>query len=452
MYKSQESYLIRLVFFFLTLLSTPILHATESIEFKNFNQKIKLIKKGEFYHLENSELKVTLSNDLIVKTSKKLGKKGIKNLHKNIVNVKQLYTGSKFNYYSASLKQGTITSKLIKKINRKKGVKLVQPDVLQIKNKAHENHVKKQTGKHAKSRKLRKSTRLAKILPRYLKFIGVKELWKTHKGKGVKVAIIDDGVELQHPDLKHVKQVFSYDAQTQTLLSSPQLNIDTHGTEIAGVIFAAHDNKGIDGIAPEAEIIAIRQPDTWTSKTILSFQLAQLSGADIINCSWNSQWLMQPIKDIIDDLSINGRGGKGTAVVIAAGNDAKEILANSTEASIQSAIVVAASTYFSNRKLKFSNFGQSIDLSVFGRKVSTTILNGKYGEFSGTSLSAAIVSGTSALLLSQNPDLSLSELQNALIKMTRKIKKNKKNKNNSKRKNMRKKNKNDVLGLPVKQS
>lgn len=386
--------------------------ASETIKFKQFKEVVTLINKGDHYEVEKTGQKVNLSNRLIVKATRKVNNKRIVKADKSIVKAQELYVGKKFRYFALHIEDGKISSNLIRNILRKKGIEHVQPDMLQIRQSAH-------GGGHT-HKKITKEQRIARALPRYLKALGVKKLWKQTTGSGTRIAVIDDGFDLDHPDLKHVKSVFAYDAQTQQLNADPQLTIDSHGTKVAGIVFAAHNEKGVDGIAPNAELIAIRQPETWTSNTLLSFNIARSNNADIINCSWNSHWLLEPMVDIINDLSTYGRDGKGTAVIFAAGNDGKLIEKNSIEASIDSAIVVASSNFLGNKPLKTSNYGDSIDLLVYGQVAKTTLPGGKYGPFSGTSLASAIISGVSSLLLSENPQLTLNELQDKLSEMTTK--------------------------------
>jgi len=250
----------------------------------------------------------------------------------------------------------------------------------------------------------------------YIAMLNLEERWKTTKGKGVKVAIIDDGFNLKHEDLKHLNPIFSYDVDIATSVSTPNYHTDSHGTKVVGIIFAAHNKIGIDGIAPEADLIAIRQPDTWVSNTLLGFQLAKLAGADIINCSWHSHWLLQPIQEVVDELALHGRKGKGIAVVFAAGNEGEKIVAKSIESSIESAIVVGAHSDKYER-LRSSNYGDYVDIEFYGARAQTTLASGKYGNFSATSLAASIVSGLSALVLSQNPDLTTDELVAELKKL-----------------------------------
>ena len=152
-------------------------------------------------------------------------------------------------------------------------------------------------------------------------------------------------------------------------------------------------------------------------KMLLALQLANLAGADIINCSWNSHWLLEPIADAINTLSLHGRQGKGTAVIIAAGNESQLIAPHTTEASLNSPLVVAASDEHLKR-LAISNYGASVDLLVYGAPIRTPSTHEGYVLFSGTSSATAITSGFAALILSQQPNLTLAQLEHQLKALT----------------------------------
>ncbi|MBU2870609.1 S8 family serine peptidase [Colwellia sp. E2M01] len=235
--------------------------------------------------------------------------------------------------------------------------------------------------------------------------ISTKELVKHYKhkmlqhdnfGEGVNIAIIDDGFNLNHEDLISTQVIFSYDANLKRLTSKPQDKLDTHGTKVAGIIFAKHNNIGINGIAPHANLIAIRQTINLTSDTILALTVAAKAGADIINCSWNSPLLLEPIYDVIKHLSSN------VAIVYAAGNQHQEIKPYSIEASIEEVITVGATQ-------SYSNYGDLVDFFISGN-LETTLKNGGYGNFNGTSAAAPVISGLLALQLSNNKHKSISSI------------------------------------------
>lgn len=372
----------------------------ENIKFSNFSKSVILEKTDLGYLVQGTGLTVQLSSKLIIKTSIDVSKQQVSLFNEQIKNVVDVFSGVKSNYYVIDIIDQSKLKKVLLELQQHKRVINVQPDILQSVNKSV-----------IESKEV--------VNAAYLSKLNIPLLWKRALGEGVKVAIIDDGFNLEHPDFEDLNNVFSYDVSKRQLSSKPILTIDRHGTMVAGIIFSAHNDIGINGIAPKSELIAIRQPSTWTSNTLLSFQLAKLSDASIINCSWHSRLLLESISDIVDELAHFGRQGKGIAVIISAGNQGKKILTNDTESSIQSAIVVGAVNH-KGLKTAFSNYGRSVDLWVFGGKTKTTLKSGLYGSFSGTSLSASIVSGLAALLLSAQPELTLTQLVREIELITNK--------------------------------
>src|SRR5690606_6075268 len=97
--------------------------------------------------------------------------------------------------------------------------------------------------------------------------------------KPVRLAIIDDGFNFKHPEFSAINLVFEYDADQKTSSASPKGELDQHGTLVAGLIVATADKKGIDGLAPDVELIAIRQASSWTSDMVLAFSVARMMRA-----------------------------------------------------------------------------------------------------------------------------------------------------------------------------
>ncbi|MCU4676764.1 S8 family serine peptidase [Catenovulum sp. 2E275] len=296
-----------------------ISYATEKISFLNLNTSVELLKQNESYFVESSNLIVNISNRLIIKTETHLQLAEqiyIKNI---VTRVWQAYQGESFNYYVAELKDGISIDSEIKQLSQINGILLVQPDILQhrVKTEASKQHYLPN-----------KQTLFDQVYFEHLDKLD---------GKNINIGIIDDGFDLTDADFKQTQIVFEYDVQNQSLSARPKNKLDYHGTKVAKIIFGK--NNSFNGLAPLANFIAIRQPTTWTSNTLLAFQVAKLNRADIINCSWHSRMLLEPIKDVVDDLAVNGRSGKGTAVVFSAGNQGVKITKNIYEASINLAKV-----------------------------------------------------------------------------------------------------------------
>ncbi|WP_163938551.1 S8 family serine peptidase [Paraferrimonas sp. SM1919] len=227
----------------------------------------------------------------------------------------------------------------------------------------------------------------------------------SNKGEGINVAIIDDGFALKGGPLSHLKPIFSYDIETRQLNSEPKLKNDTHGTKIAQLFF----NPKF-GLLPQANLIAIRQVNSWTADTLLALHLAHIAKADVINCAWNSAWLSQYTQLALDYLSHSGRGGKGLAIVFAAGNQGGYIAANSIEASINSAIVVGALNG-QQQIHRRSNYGPTVDVYVQQwHPIQTTPK-----PLSGTSLTSSLITAVIAQKLSKQPNLTAKELSTSLI-------------------------------------
>lgn len=203
----------------------------------------------------------------------------------------------------------------------------------------------------------------------------------------VRVAIIDDGFDFSHPELKDVTVLLEYDPDEQRIVASPKKIIDYHGTLVAGVIAAKHDDIGVDGYAPSSEIIAIRQVSTWSSSLILAFHVAKLMKADIVNCSWIMPFLSDITSMVIDDLAM---APNKPIIVVSAGNNSVLACEGNRLAELDSVVVVGAKN--ANGSIAaFSNYGECVDVyAPFG--VQSTAVNG-YAQFGGTSSSAAIVTG-----------------------------------------------------------
>ena len=374
------------------LLGLSSLSYAETLTFRNFEREVQLIPQQDHFIVAGTGQAVRLANRLIVQASPALSRVELTQKHKAIARVTSLFTSKDSQYFAVELAADEKLTDVLKILSSQNDILLVQPDLLQLAQRTH-------------AVTSNSSMPVADFLPSQQR----DHLWQRSRGKGVKIAIIDDGFDLTHPALINAHVAFSYDTETHALTAAPLSPRDSHGTRVAGVLFAAAQSDRIQGLAPEAELIAIRQPDSWTSNTLLAFHLAVLAGADVINCSWTTPLLLQPVADAVQVLAREGRQGKGVAVVFAAGNEGRAIEYRDSEAAIPDAIVVAA-TDAQGQRLNNSNFGTSVDLSAFGGSVDSTAVTGGYAPFGGTSLASAIVSGMAALLIGADPSQDLPRL------------------------------------------
>lgn len=262
------------------------------------------------------------------------------------------------------------------------------------------------------------------------------DVLQKYDGKGVKIAIIDDGLDTTHEDLQDAI-IKTYDIATGT---SNVLHTDKkgyHGTAVTGIIVARVNGKGIKGIASGADIIFIKLKDISSDSDIIeAFKKAEEFDADIINCSWGTYNASDAEKEIIKDLATNGRNGKGVIIIFAAGNDDKDM--GNDESAIPEVIAVGA-TNKDNLRTWYSNYGKNLDiLAPGGYDIGITTLddmndsgvasidknyllyNDPYA-FVGTSASAPIVTASIALLLQKDPNLTRKDIENILKKTADKI-------------------------------
>lgn len=267
--------------------------------------------------------------------------------------------------------------------------------------------------------------------------------WATTTGSSsIKVAIIDEGVDLVHPDLT-ANLLSGYDATGQGSGGAPQGD-DAHGTACAGIVAAAgNNNLGVAGVAYNAKIIPVRiaysSGSSWvTSNTWIGNALNwswQTAGADILSNSWGGGSSSSTINNAISGAVNNGRGGLGAPVLFAAGNDNG---ANSYPATVTNTISVIAMSMCYERKNPSScdgenwwgsNYGSGADVAAPGVKIATTDISGSAGyvtgdytgTFNGTSSATPNAAGVMALILSASPGLTETQARFALESTCRKV-------------------------------
>lgn len=262
------------------------------------------------------------------------------------------------------------------------------------------------------------------------------DLLSHYTGKGVKIAVIDNGLDVMHEDLNGAV-VSAYDVATKTANVSHTFQNGYHGTAVTGIIAARVNGKGIQGIASQSQIIFLKYKEEMSdSETIELFNKAVAWGADIINCSWGTYDVSQSVREKIVALAQHGRGGKGVLIVFASGNDNQDM--GEDESAIPEVIAVG-STNKENERVWYSNYGPYLDVMAPGGYdvgICTTDPMGNKGiatsdmdyllyddpnMFIGTSASAPIVTGILALMLEKNMTLTRIEIENILKNESDKI-------------------------------
>jgi len=218
-----------------------------------------------------------------------------------------------------------------------------------------------------------------------------------NKGAGVKVAVIDSGIDYTHLDL-----------DTNFAGGHDFVNDDTnpmddngHGTHVAGTIAAEDDDLGVVGVAPEASLYGLKVLNasgsgSW-SDIIAALEWAVNNGIQVTNNSYGSS--LNPGGMV--RAAFDNSAAAGILHVAAAGNSGNPKGKGNNvgyPARFDSVIAVAA-TDSSDNRASFSSTGDTVELAAPGVAINSTQLGGEYVEFSGTSMASPHVAGTAALVI-----------------------------------------------------
>jgi thermitase len=234
------------------------------------------------------------------------------------------------------------------------------------------------------------------------------KLYEAHRisrnfGGGIKVAVIDSGIDLSHPlfagKLSASSEFWDYVNNDATPQDESGGNGYGHGTAVAGIILQ---------IAPRAKILPIRvlRPDgsANTSDVVAAIGLAVTKGANIINLSLGTGGYDQSLMDIC-----TWANNQGVRIVAAAGNNGQlnnldsPALFSWSSSTYQMTIGVG-SVKANDQKSSFSSYGNSVYTFAPGENIWSAYPGNKSANFTGTSFAAPIVSGSIALAMSETPD------------------------------------------------
>jgi thermitase len=259
--------------------------------------------------------------------------------------------------------------------------------------------------------------------------VDAKEAWGTTTGSWTTVvAVIDEGVDINHPALKnniwvntdevpsngvdddrngYVDDRNGYDfANDDASVYDPDPvngRGDEHGTHVAGTI-AAQGNNGVAGVNWQAGIMALKflgPNGGYTSDAVEALNYAVANGARISNNSWGGGGYSQALRD-----AINRADASGHLFVAAAGNDGVNNDATPHYPSSYSSanIISVAATDDEDALASFSNFGAtSVDLAAPGVNILSTLPGNRYGSYSGTSMATPHVTGAAASSRARTP-------------------------------------------------
>ncbi len=265
------------------------------------------------------------------------------------------------------------------------------------------------------------------------------EAWKKQKGnKKLVIAVIDTGVNYEHPDLKDamwineqeakgapgvdddgngfVDDIYGYDFSND---DGDPMDDNDHGTHCAGIIAATHNDIGVRGVMSDVQIMAVKflsgSGGGSLEGAIQSIDYAIKNGAHIMSNSWGAG--INPPQTLID--AIKEAEKKGITFVIAAGNSNSNNDTSKNTSNIDLSNVIAVGSHQGGEgKSYFSSYGKK-NVHVFapGSVIMSTVSKKKaYQAFSGTSMATPYVAGVAGLLKSMKPELTPLQIRQTLIK------------------------------------
>ncbi len=253
---------------------------------------------------------------------------------------------------------------------------------------------------------------LGEVLPWGVDRIDAEQVWDSNgdlivdeganAGEAVKVAIIDTGVDYNHPDLAgNVKGGASFVDYTSNYMDD-----NGHGTHVAGIIAAVDNEVGVIGVAPKIELYALKALDSegsgYVSDVVAAIDWAVENGMQIVSMSLGANNDYESLRQACD-----AAYASGVLLVAAAGNDASRftvIFGIDTidyPARYDSVVAVGAINQEDERP-SWSSTGPELELAAPGVNIYSTYWDNTYAALSGTSMACPHVSGVAALIFASN--------------------------------------------------
>ncbi len=260
------------------------------------------------------------------------------------------------------------------------------------------------------------------------------EAWDIERGttNNVTVAVIDTGMQLDHPDLTSIwqnsgevgsgKETNSVDDDGNgyvddwrgwDFVSSDNNPSDDHGhgTHVSGIIAAnANNGTGVAGVSHGAKIMVLKAGDNegyfLTSDIIAAVNYARTNGADIINMSYGGTSYNSS-----EQSALTNAYNAGVTLLAAAGNDYDTTI---NYPAGYSNVIGVGSTNNKDEKSSFSNYNSTVDISAPGSSIYSTYYDGSYIYMSGTSMATPMAVGVAALVLSKSPTYTPAQVQSVL--------------------------------------
>lgn len=255
---------------------------------------------------------------------------------------------------------------------------------------------------------------LKQTFPWGVERIGAPMVWTKTKGQGIRIAVIDTGIDPSHPAIKR-----NYKGGINIIAPSfPPMDYNGHGTHVAGIIAGRAAHLGLLGVAPWATIYAVKafnkNGSANLSDLLRAINWCMEKKIHIINMSFGMEMVSESLKR-----AIMIAHNRKIVMVAATGNQG---LKGSIDFPARFPETIAVtSTSMNNRLSAFGNRGKGVEIAAPGEKIPSAWLGQTTKEMSGTSMAVPHVTGTIALMLQLNPNLNPEQLRYLLLYTGKKI-------------------------------
>lgn len=233
----------------------------------------------------------------------------------------------------------------------------------------------------------------------------------SYRGKGVKVGILDSGINYNHDDLKIIGGI-SFDG-----VNSDYLDNSGHGTHVAGIVGALDNDIGVEGVAPDSDLYSIKVLDEFGrgnySNIVAGIDWAITNQIEVLNMSFGSNTNPTMLKKIIKKAFEHN-----IILVASAGNNGFSNKSTITYPAAYKEVIAVGAVDQAYERFPLSSVGKEIELMAPGVNILSTDINGSYILRSGTSMAAPYVTGVAAILKGINPKLDNIEIREILKNST----------------------------------
>lgn len=260
----------------------------------------------------------------------------------------------------------------------------------------------------------------AQSTPWGIQRIDAPKTWPASRGTGVKVAVIDTGIDKTHPDLaSNIAGGVNFTQSgrgANTIVDANAWNDDNgHGTHVSGTVAAIENTIGVVGVAPEARLYGVKVLNSagsgYVSDIISGIQWSVANNMQVVNMSLSVPTHVQAFQD-----AVIAADNAGIVTVVAAGNSGDGNVATNNvayPAKYNSTIAISATDSL-DRIATFSSDGTEVDIAAPGVNIYSTTRGGGYGYLSGTSMASPHVAGVVAAMLATPITVAADQNQDGL--------------------------------------